>query len=246
MSDSSYDSEVLEADFIIALLRGELETLRQQNNLFRGELETLRQQNSLLRQIVHTYQDGFDAIVNVLEAVSTATFRLPHPRGQPVATAMPAMPASGSLLGPPAAAGPPPDAVSGFLVEPSPEPAYGSDVEVNLPPAHDGPPPAEDLPLADPPAGPPVGPGGVPLVVSIFRRDPAPPAGPPPHGHGPLRKCQRPGCDRFENRQGRRWGFPGWCCHFCHKGQGPWHGTWCQGFFNNCGGERLAASHIFM
>ena len=165
MSDSSYDSEVLEADAIIAVLR--------------GELETLRQENLLLRQLLQPYQDGLNAIVDALETVSTATARLPHPLGQPVATAMPAMPASGYELGPPAAAGPPPEPVYGLLVEPSPEPASGSDVEVFRPPTPDGPPPPEDPPFADPPAGPPVPPPPAP---------PAPPAGPPPHGHGPLRQ----------------------------------------------------------
>ena len=176
------------------------------------ENDTLRAENLLLRQLLAPYREGIDAIVVALQRVADTTGRLPQPIGQPVvaaAVAMAAMPATGYELGPPAM-----PAAAAAAAGPPPEPVRGRFVEPFPEPARE---PDPGSSLADPMPRP------EPLLL----------AGPPPQGFGPLRMCQREGCDRLENRQGLGRGFPGFCCNACMIGpslEEPfiWHGRWCQ------------------
>lgn len=225
---------------VVAQLQRENDTLRQEN-------DTLTRDCLLLGQVLAPYREGFNAIFDALQQVANTTANLPHPIRQPVAAAavamaaMPARPASGYELGPPAmsaaaaaAAGPPPEPVRGLLVEPFPEPAIGTDLP-DLPPPPTATPPAEPQdPLADSLADPPPPPLPPPPLA------PPPAAGPPPLRLRPLSECQGEGCDYYENRAGERRGFPGYCCHWCSEGPSlengvpgmlepsVWHGKGCQ------------------
>ena len=207
----------------------------------RAEIEALRRENLLVMQALQTYQDAFRAVCRCMVGVdeANAQLNLPHqlqalrrtaqlPPVDSVAAAASSGDSSGYTLGPPA---PPARAASHrspslrtpqleqrvvpVRVEPNPEPSPDDRV----------PPPPEGLP-------PPEQGGGVPVVVhrASPRLGHPPPAHPPPHGHGPLRKCHR--CDRFENRKGYYRGTTGWCCYNCMRPKvgEPDHGPWCQGY----------------